>query len=72
MRLTLHAAGLQHVVDPTTDGGQSLSARFIALHPTAFHQNGGWVEKLLAAIPGLSFAARFRASAEAAHQARNS
>lgn len=45
MRATLHAAVLQHVAsDPP--GGKSLYERFIELHPTAFHQNGGWVDNL--------------------------
>lgn len=46
MRLTLHAAVLQHFADPALNQGQALYDRFIELHPTAFHQNGGWVDNL--------------------------
>ncbi len=46
MRLTLHASVVQHFAAPKTNQGVALYDRFIALHPTAFHQNGGWVDNL--------------------------
>jgi hypothetical protein len=52
MRLTLHAAVLQHFADPGTNKGMTLYDRFIALHPTAFHQNGGWVDNLQIPLSG--------------------
>ncbi len=52
MRLTLHAAVLQHFAAPETNHGLSLYDRFIALHPTAFHQNGGWVDNLQIPLAG--------------------
>lgn len=52
MRLTLHAAVIQHFADPASNQGMSLYDRFIALHPTAFHQNGGWVDNLQIPVEG--------------------
>lgn len=52
MRLTLHAAVIGHFADPTSNQGASLYDRFIALHPTAFHQNGGWVDNLQIPLSG--------------------
>lgn len=50
MRLTLHASVLQHLAkDGVTD---SLYERFIELHPTAFHENGGWVDNLQIPLTG--------------------
>ncbi|MFO0596561.1 MAG: hypothetical protein U0228_14690 [Myxococcaceae bacterium] len=52
MRLTLHASVIQHFAFPETNKGMSLYDRFIALHPTAFHQNGGWVDNLQIPVSG--------------------
>jgi hypothetical protein len=52
MRLTLHAAVLQHFAVPESNHGLSLYDRFIALHPTAFHQNGAWVDNLQIPLAG--------------------
>jgi hypothetical protein len=52
MRLTLHAAVIGHFADPQSNQGSSLYDRFIALHPTAFHQNGGWVDNLQIPLSG--------------------
>jgi hypothetical protein len=52
MRLTLHAAVIMHFADPKTNQGMSLYQRFIALHPTAFHENGGWVDNMQMPIGG--------------------
>jgi hypothetical protein len=52
MRLTLHAAVIQHFADPSLRGGQSLYERFLELHPTAFHQNGGWFDNLQLPLDG--------------------
>lgn len=52
MRLTLHAAVIQHYADPKTNGGTSLYHRFIELHPTAFHQNGAWVDNMQIPVEG--------------------
>ena len=52
MRLTLHAAVVQHFADPKTNQGMPLFERFIKLHPTAFHQNGGWVDNLQIPLSG--------------------
>lgn len=52
MRLTLHASVIQHFAAPDTNQGMKLYDRFIALHPTAFHQNGGWVDNLQIPLSG--------------------
>jgi hypothetical protein len=52
MRLTLHASVVQHFADPKTNQGMPLFERFIKLHPTAFHQNGGWVDNLQIPLAG--------------------
>ena len=52
MRLTLHASVVQHFADPKTNEGMPLFERFIKLHPTAFHQNGGWVDNLQIPLSG--------------------
>ena len=52
MRLTLHAAVLAHFAKPESNGKDSLFQRFIALHGTAFHQNGGWVDNLHIPVAG--------------------
>lgn len=52
MRLTLHASVIQHFAAPETNRGMTLHERFIALHPTAFHQNGGWVDNLQIPLSG--------------------
>ncbi len=52
MRLTLQASAVLHFAQPGTNKGSSLYARFLALHPTAFHQNGGWVDNLQIPVTG--------------------
>jgi hypothetical protein len=52
MRLTLHAAAVECVANPRHREGQSLYARFIELHPTAFHQNGGWFDNQRLSLAG--------------------
>ncbi len=52
MRLTLHASVVQHLANPASNQGMPLFDRFIALHPTAFHQNGGWVDNLQIPLSG--------------------
>ena len=52
MRLTLHASVVQHLANPETNQGLPLFDRFIQLHPTAFHQNGGWVDNLQIPLSG--------------------
>jgi hypothetical protein len=52
MRLTLQAALIEHFVDPAPLDGKHLYRRFLELHPTAFHQNGGWVDNLQIPVKG--------------------
>lgn len=52
MRLTLHAAVIQHVLDPSLRGRESLYERFLQLHPTAFHENGAWLDNMQIPIQG--------------------
>lgn len=52
MRLTLHAAVIAHYAKPSSNGKDTLFQRFIALHSTAFHQNGGWVDNLHIPLAG--------------------
>lgn len=52
MRLTLHASVVLHLANPSTNQGMPLFERFIKLHPTAFHQNGGWVDNLQIPLSG--------------------
>ena len=50
MRLTLHAALILHVADKgisSVAGKPDLYERFVELHVTAFHENGGWFDNLL-------------------------
>jgi hypothetical protein len=53
VRLTLHAALVDCVANPRSREGQSLYARFIELHPTAFRQNGGWIGNLRIPLEGV-------------------
>jgi hypothetical protein len=46
MRLTLHAAVLLHIADPSLRGDRSLYEAFLELHPTAFHENGAWFDRM--------------------------
>jgi hypothetical protein len=43
MRLTLHAAAVEHLANPSARDGADLYSHFIRLHTTAFDQNGGWL-----------------------------
>ncbi len=52
MRLTLQASAVLHFAQPETNKGSPLYERFLALHPTAFHQNGGWVDNLQIPVTG--------------------
>ncbi len=52
MRLTLHASVIAHFANPRSNGKDTLFQRFIALHSTAFHQNGGWVDNLHIPLTG--------------------
>lgn len=52
MRLTLHAAVIQHFEFPALRGSMSLYERFIELHPTAFYENGGWFDNMHIPLEG--------------------
>lgn len=52
MRLTLHASAVQHLGLEGQSPTKPLYERFIELHPTAFHQNGGWVDNLQIPLSG--------------------
>lgn len=46
MRLTLHAAVIEHMVDPSQNNGDDLFEAFLELHVTAFNENGAWIDNL--------------------------
>ena len=46
MRLTLHAALIEHLADPGLRGKDDLFEAFIELHVTAFDENGAWIDNL--------------------------
>lgn len=46
MRLTLHAAVIAYLADPSLRGDASLFERFLELHVSAFRENGGWLDNL--------------------------
>lgn len=50
MRLTLHAALIQHVADPSDR--LELFEMFLELHVTAFHENGGWIDNMHIGLMG--------------------
>lgn len=52
MRLTLHAAVIQHFANAALRGSMTLYERFLELHPTAFYQNGGWFGNLQIPLEG--------------------
>lgn len=52
MRLTLHASVVQHFALDPRPAAKPLYETFIELHPTAFHQNGGWVDNLQIPMSG--------------------
>jgi hypothetical protein len=43
MRLTLHAALIEHLCQPNA---KSLFETFLELHPTAFYENGAWLDNM--------------------------
>lgn len=52
MRLTLHATAVLHFALREADNGESLFERYIEAHPTAFHENGGWIDNLQIPVSG--------------------
>jgi hypothetical protein len=53
MRVTLHAALIQHLADPSLRGkDRDLFEMFLELHVTAFHENGAWLDNMQIPWPG--------------------